>query len=169
MSADDVSFGDTWCVWYHYDTQTWSPRSFRLLTMIHSVSELWGAMSGLVDNPSLLMEHIYVMRKGVNPIWEDKSNRKGGCWSIKVDLRESFTVFVKILAYVMGERSLIDAEGQNLSLHTMGVSFCSKNSFNAIIQIWNDDKTLNRTTLLNRDIAEPFMAEIIYRPHIPEY
>jgi hypothetical protein len=166
---DDSEFNNKWCVWYHVDTQAWTPKNFKKLCTISKISEFWSMVDGLLNNKNILMEHIYIMREGINPVWEDTKNRNGGCWSIKVDLRESLTIFIKILAYIVGETSLFDENKKNISTHVMGVSFCSKNSFNAIIQIWNDDKNLNKTTLLHNEIAEPFVAEIIYRPHIPEY
>lgn len=165
----DIPFSGSWCMWYHYDTTRWTPESFRMLATISTVGELWGVVDGIKSIDNILLEHLYFMRKGVNPVWEDRRNRLGGCWSIKVDLKDSFTILVKILAFVMGENSMKAEDETNLSEHVTGVSFCSKNSFNAIIQIWNDDKFLNKITLLHPEISEPFMADIIYRPHIPEY
>lgn len=169
QEGEDVPFNQKWCLWYHYDTQSWTAVSFRKLTTISTVREMWAMVDSILQNNSLIMEHLYIMREGVAPIWEDTRNRNGGCWSIKVDLRESVTMFVKILAFVLGETSMISPDGKNLSTHVMGVSFCSKNTFNAIIQIWNDDKQLSKITLLQPRLAEPYMAEVIYRPHIPEY
>lgn len=165
----DIPFADRWCLWYHYDTSTWTTGSFKLLMNITSVGELWAMVDALQANEAVLLEHLYVMREGVAPIWEDKRNRNGGCWSIKVDLKDSFNVFVKILAFVLGENSLIAPDGKNLSSNITGISFCSKNQFSTIAQIWTSDKHLNKTTLLHPEISEPYMAEIIYRSHVPEY
>ena len=169
MENENLSFDTKWTVWYHYDIQQWTSSSFRKLYTIQTISDFWQLVDIFKENPTLLMEHIYVMRGDITPIWEDSRNRKGGCWSIKIDLRDSFTIFVKILACVLGETSMIGPNDVNLSNHVTGVSFCSKNSFNAIIQIWNDDKALSKVSYLQPAISEPFMAEIIYRPHIPEY
>jgi hypothetical protein len=163
------AFNSKWCLWYHHDPQQWSITSYKKLCTMSTIQDFWMIIDTLKSHPTLLMEHLYIMREGVAPIWEDPKNRNGGCWSIKVDLRDSFTVLTKILAYVMGETSMIGTEGNNLSGHIMGVSFCCKNSFNAIIQIWNDDKLYSKIVYLSPQLVEPFIAEVIYRPHIPEY
>lgn len=165
----DIQFKNTWQMYYHYDTQNWTSASFKRLATISTVGEYWAAVDALAKNSQLQAEHLFFMREGIEPIWEHKANHNGGCWSIKVDLRDSLTVLAKILALVMGETSMISPDGTNLSHCITGVSFCSKNSFNAIIQLWNSDRSLNKTSLLNSEITEPFMAEIIYRGHIPEY
>lgn len=116
-----------------------------------------------------MTEHLYIMRKGIQPLWEDKRNRSGGCWSIKVDLKEAFTLFGKIVASALGEDSMYSPENENISNHITGISFCAKNSFNAIIQIWNDDQNLSKISFLNPQLSESFVTDIIYRSHIPEY
>lgn len=165
----DIRFPDRWCLWYHYDMSSWTPASFKSLATISSVGELWAVIDGLLSTENLLLEHLYVMREGIAPVWEDKRNRNGGCWSIKVDLKDAVTIFVKILAHVLGENSLFSSSGENLSKHITGVSFCSKNSYSVITQAWVDDKNLHKINLLHPNISGKFLAEIIFRSHVPEY
>ena len=160
---------DTWCLWYHHDPHKWTVSSFTKLCTISTVAEYWSMIDGLKADAALLSEHIYIMRDGVSPLWEDSRNREGGCWSVKVDLKDAFTVFAKIVAGVVGENSMYDKENNNLSGHITGVSFCAKNSFNVIIQIWNDSSALNKVSLLNPFLTQGLVADTIFRSHIPEY
>lgn len=165
----DIPFNNKWCLWYHYDTSSWSKNSFKSLMTISTVGELWTMVDSLLSTDNIMLEHMYIMRDGIMPIWEDPKNRDGGCWSIKVDLKDSLNTFIKILAIVLGENSLIAENGENLSKHITGVSFCSKNVYSVIIQCWCDDKQLNKVSLLNPKISENYVAEIIFRSHVPEY
>jgi hypothetical protein len=161
-------FESEWTLWYHADTTKWTPSSFKQLCTISTVEDFWEMIDAITKNTHILLEHIYVMRGKIIPMWEHPENSNGGCWSIKIDISESFKVFTRILAYICGETSMYTSDMENMSNQINGISLCQKNNYSCIIQIWNRDKTNNQITLLPKDITERFSYEIIYRPHIPE-
>jgi hypothetical protein len=157
-----------WVLWYHFDMNSWGVDSFRKLIIISTVEDFWRFVESLKNVNNLLVEHLYFMREGIMPMWEDPKNRNGGCWSIKIDIKDSYIVFVKILMFLVTENILINDE-TNLSEEITGISLCQKNNYNCILQIWNGDKQYGKINYLPRDFIEQFGFEILYRVHIPEY
>ena len=75
---------DEWCFWAHLPHDTdWSLNSYKniynLKTAEDTIALNESLPSGLVNNCML-----FVMRKGITPLWEDPKNREGGCFSYKV-------------------------------------------------------------------------------------
>jgi hypothetical protein len=159
---------DTWVVWYHYDINSWTKDSFRKLITLDNVQDFWYFVEGIKTLNNILIEHIYFIREGIMPMWEDARNRNGGCWSIKIDIKDSYVIFVKILMFLVCERSLINND-KNISNEVNGLSLCQKNNYNCILQIWNSDKKNNKISYLPKEVIEPFGFEVIWKPHNPEY
>lgn len=157
-----------WIVWYHYDINSWTIDSFVELVKITTVEEFWYFVESLKSINNLLIEHLYIMREGIKPMWEDSKNRNGGCWSIKIDIKDTYITFVKILMYLITENILINNE-ENLSEEITGVSLCQKNNYNCILQIWNSDKKYNKVNYLPKEITDTFGFNILFRLHQPEY
>ena len=158
----------TWVIWYHYDINSWGKESFRQLTTIKTVEDFWMFVEAIKSINNLLVEHVYFMREGIMPMWEDQKNRNGGCWSIKIDIKDSYTVFVKMLMYLICESMLINGEN-NFSEEITGLSLCQKNNYNCILQIWNSEKKNSNIRYLPKEITDQFGYEILWRCHLPEY
>lgn len=157
-----------WVVWYHYDINSWTKESFVKLVTIKTVQDFWKFVESLKSINNLLIEHLYIMREGILPMWEDPSNRNGGCWSIKIDIKDSYVIFVQILMFLVCEIILID-ENKNLSEQITGLSLCQKNNYNCILQIWAKDTKYNKINYLPREITDQFGYDLIFKKHTPEY
>jgi len=158
----------SWVLWYHFDVTAWKVENFRVLVTMDTVEDVRDVFLIIQENPVMILEHLYVMRKGITPRWEDPCNRKGGCWSMKVDIKESFQVFVKTVIMVVSENSLSLEDGTNRSDLVTGISLCQKNNYNSILQVWNSDRKVNKVSYLPQELTSKFTYEIIYRPHITE-
>ena len=101
---------DKWVAWYHYDINVWTVDSFRKLVKLETVEDFWYFVDALKTLNNILIEHVYFIRDGIMPMWEDKRNRNGGCWSLKIDIKDCYTIFVKILMFLVCEKSLINGE-----------------------------------------------------------
>lgn len=157
-----------WIVWYHYDMNSWTIDSFVELVKITTVEEFWYFVESLKTVNNLLIEHLYIMREGIKPMWEDPRNRNGGCWSIKIDIKDTYVTFVKILMYIISENILVNND-DNLSEGITGISLCQKNNYNCILQIWSSDKKYNKVNYLPKEFNDSFGYNIIFRSHSPEY
>lgn len=158
---------NVWCFWYHFDVTCWTPNSFKLLTKIETVEDFWLLVETLKNN-QIIIEHIYFMRDGIMPIWEDHQNRNGGCWSLKVDIKDSFLIMVKILIFLIGENILFK-DNKNISEEITGISLCQKNNYNCVLQLWTSNTKNSKINYLHKGITDLYGFEIIYRPHVAEF
>jgi hypothetical protein len=156
-----------WVFWYHFDINNWVPESFKKIAVIDSVDDFWDVINELKNN-ILMIEHMYFMREGIYPMWEDEMNRNGGCWSIKIDIKDSYSTLIKTLIYTLGE-NLLYKDKVNISYEITGISLCQKNNYNCVLQIWTSNNKNNKVNYLNKGITEQHGYEIIYRPHIAEW
>ena len=93
-------------------------------------------------------------------MWEDAENREGGCINIKVSKDIIDKSVWDVLSYgIMEELVLQDKQAIN------GISVVPK-KYNAIIKIWNNDKSLRNVKILNSDINFFKDDEIYYRSHL---
>ena len=66
-------------------------------------------VDGLISFNEYLPEKIvkycmlFVMREGINPTWEDKRNREGGCFSYKVSNKFVYDIWKTLLYGLCGE------------------------------------------------------------------
>ena len=75
---------------------------------------------------------LFVMKKGINPTWEDKHNKKGGCFSFKVSNKYVTNVWKELLKVLTGEsiskkKSFVDSVN--------GITISPKKTF-CILKIW---------------------------------
>jgi hypothetical protein len=75
---------------------------------------------------------LFLMRKGILPMWEDPKNCKGGCFSYKVSNKNVATVW-KYLSYILVGESLTEDKGLRKSIN--GITISPKKNF-CIIKIW---------------------------------
>jgi Eukaryotic initiation factor 4E len=69
---------------------------------------------------------LFVMLKGVTPMWEDKNNRNGGCFSYKVVNKFVFDVW-KELVYLLCTNKLTVTTSHMLNVN--GVTISPKRNF----------------------------------------
>ena len=84
-SSSQHPLADEWCLWAHLPHDTdWSLNSYKT---IYNYTELENTISVTEALPGKLVKNcmLFVMRKGITPLWEDPKNRSGGCFSYKVN------------------------------------------------------------------------------------
>ncbi len=75
---------DNWVLWAHLPHDTdWSIKSYKKIMDICSVEDMLILYLAI---PEKLVKNcmLFLMRRNINPTWEDVSNRNGGCFSFKV-------------------------------------------------------------------------------------
>lgn len=121
---------------------------------------------------NLDMNDYIVMRKGIEPIWEDPKNFNGGTFSVKMSHAKAYEVWSLLMMYMMGEtltKNMDDINGITVSYvsdinnYHNNYSSPSKNNTYTFIKIW--DANPNRTTaeefiqILPSDIVEKIKGE----------
>ena len=162
-SGHKFKFDDQWDIWYHHLKNNWKIDGFNKITSLNSIKEFWDINNNINLLGGINSHHFFMMRKDINPIWEDPKNKNGGCWSIKIPTEKSLELWIKLSSYIVGETLVEDSKVIN------GISICAKNPITSVVKIWNNDTKHNSIKLLPVDILNEYGFNIIYKSHIPEY
>lgn len=155
------------CVlWSHsMSDSSWDISSYNVIYDIESVGKFWYIFNNL-PSCDIKNNHFYLMRKGVDPIWEHVENRNGGVCSFRVLLKDSMKLF-EYLCVLMLCNKLYNNDGNNDDV--TGISVSPKNNW-SIVKIWNKDATVDVVGRLNEEIKKKYNnISIQYRVNNPEY
>ena len=76
---------DEWCFWAHLPHDTdWSLNSYKNICSLKTAEDIIALNETLPSN-LVINCMLFIMRKGITPLWEDPKNRAGGCFSYKVN------------------------------------------------------------------------------------
>ena len=134
-----------WILWAHLPHNTdWSLKSYIKVSSIDTVEHMIRLLNNI---PDIMVSNcmLFLMRKGINPTWEDPNNINGGYWSFKVENLDAQNIWFILFKLLIGE-SLLDNE-QNPYLIN-GISISPKRTF-CIVKIWNCKSSVNSVDLLS--------------------
>lgn len=160
---NDVMLNCEYVMWCHnIQNKDWSLNGYTKLCNIKTVSEFW-KLSNNLDKLNFKMNNFFLMKVGINPIWEDPNNRDGGICSFRVELDNALAVYELLCVYLMCCKLVQSVDDIN------GISFTPKNNW-AIIKIWNKDGTNDLAKSLHKDILFKYKKiSIQYKKNEPEY
>jgi hypothetical protein len=122
----------TWVLWAHFPHDTdWTINSYKLVAEFDTAESVIAVMETL---PEQLVKNcmLFLMKKGIQPIWEDPLNRDGGCFSYKTQNRDVYNAW-KHLTYAVTGESVTSSELLRSSVN--GITISPKKNF-CIIKIW---------------------------------
>ena len=163
--ANDVHLlFDNWVLWAHLPHDTdWSIKSYKKIMDISSVEAMLALYLAI---PEKLVKNcmLFLMRRDINPTWEDVQNRSGGCFSFKVVNKNVNSVWTKMSYCLVGET--LSNDPKLLSIVT-GITISPKKSF-CIIKIWLKNCTMQDPTRL---VELPGLNSYgcIFKRHKPEH
>ena len=134
---------DKWTLWAHLPHDTdWSLSSYKEIFIFQTVEE---ALSLLENIPETLVKNcmLFLMRKGINPIWEDEKNRDGGCFSYKINNKNVSHTWKNLSYTLMGET----LTPENISDNVNGITISPKKNF-CIIKIWFSNCDNNKPEII---------------------
>ena len=78
------NLNDKWTLWYHNPSDSnWSINSYNKLINLKNIDDYWIVNTHL--QPKIIESSmLFLMRDGIEPMWEDPQNIDGGCWSFKL-------------------------------------------------------------------------------------
>jgi hypothetical protein len=124
---------DKWNLYYHLpQDKNWTLSSYKLIMEnIDTVEKLIGLNETIPEN---IVKYcmLFVMRKGIVPMWEDKKNRDGGCFSFKVINKQVHGVWKSLFYALCGETLTTDPI---YNKYINGITVSPKKNF-CIIKIW---------------------------------
>lgn len=155
-----------WTLWYHNPSdKNWDLKSYKNIIEINCLEDFCTLKNSWNKClPDVTEGMFFFMRKKndtiIYPQWEDKNNRKGGYWSVKISKEDSESVWYELIMYIIGETL---TSGKYCSSGINGISISPKKYF-CILKIWNNDKNFKENDLLNEYI-NTFSDSLIYTNH----
>jgi len=151
---------DKWDLYYHLPfDKRWDISSYKLIIgNIETVEQLIG-INETLPNEVIRSCMLFVTKKGILPLWEDKSNCNGGAFSYKISNKSAPMVWRHLFYFLGGNTLMVDS--QNME-KVNGMSISPKKGF-CIIKIWLSDCSLqNPDVIVN--IPELLKEGCIFTP-----
>ena len=158
------SLSDTWILWAHLPHDTdWSIKSY---TKIFEFNTLEQAVTITEMLPPKLIVNcmLFLMRKGINPIWEDERNRNGGCFSYKIINKDVPGAWKQMSYLLVGETM---SDNVNMLSHINGITISPKKNF-CIMKVWVANCLFQDATVI-RDVEGVSSHGCLFKRHVPEY
>ena len=157
-----------WTVWNHlplpFETD-WSINGYEpIISGIDTVEMAVGICKSI---PPILIQKsmLYFTKSHINPLWEDKHNRRGGCFSYQIANNLVVDIWTK-MCYVLVGNTLSDNE---LCMKTInGISVSPKKKF-CIIKIWMSGCEFQDPNLITTAIPGLVAQGCLFKKHSPEY
>lgn len=153
-----------WVYWAHLPHDTdWNLDSYKTVLKFKNLEEIISLNEML---PEVLVKNcmLFIMRKGIKPIWEDKENRNGGCFSYKIPNKNVLETWKNLTYNLVGENLTNDLR----FLKTInGITISPKKNF-CIIKIWCSTN-LYQDPYKIIEIKGLSKEGCFFKKHTPEY
>lgn len=155
---------DTWNLWIHLPHDSdWSIKSYKKLMTCNYVEEIISLMEFLPDD-MITFSCLFLMRDGINPMWEDPQNRDGGCFSYKVSNKNVVNTWRNI-SYALACCAIVN-DKKYYDVIT-GITISPKKNF-CIIKIWLSTTKYQNPSIIN-EICSIVPNGCLFKKHTPEY
>jgi hypothetical protein len=156
---------DKWNLYYHLPhDKNWALTSYTIvMNSIDTVEQVIQLNESIHEN---IVKNcmLFVMRVGITPMWEDRRNRNGGCFSYKVINKQVPDVWRHLFYGLCGESLCVDNKDNK---HINGITISPKKNF-CIIKIWLDTSALQDPNII---IQIPNLSKqgCLFKKHEPEF
>lgn len=158
------TLSDTWILWAHLPHDTdWSIKSYTKIYEFNTVEQAITVTEMLP--PKLIINcMLFLMRKGIQPIWEDERNRNGGCFSYKIVNKDVPAAWKQMSYLLVGETM-----SQNVKIlpHINGITISPKKNF-CIMKIWVANCLFQDATIIH-EVEGVSSHGCLFKRHVPEY
>ena len=143
-----------WNLYYHLiNNNDWSINSYEKLIEFDNLEQTIENYK-YIDEDILKKTMLFLMREKINPIWEDKNNINGACYSFKIQNKNINNVW-KNISYSLVSENLLSENTDKIN----GISISPKKFF-CILKIWIKDTSLENIKFLNENLIN---LEYIYK------
>jgi len=156
---------DKWDLYCHLPADSkWDLASYMvILGDIHSAEQVIEVNKTIPDE-IITNSMLFLMRSGITPMWEDKKNRSGGCFSYKILNKQVVEIWRQLVYLCCGETLTVKREHHR---HINGITISPKKNF-CIVKIWLDTIEFQDPTFI-RQIANLPIQGCIFKKHSPEF
>ncbi|XP_047130666.1 eukaryotic translation initiation factor 4E type 2 isoform X1 [Hydra vulgaris] len=141
---------DCYCLWFSRKSHGKQPvtqkyeDSIKLIGAFASVEQFWAYYLHMV-RPGELTGHsdIHLFKYGIRPMWEDKANKNGGKWIVRLKKGLASRCWENLILAMLGEQFMV---GQEICGAVVSIRYQED-----IISIWNRNASDQATTSRIRD------------------
>ena len=109
ISAHEHGLLGKWNLYHHLPhDKNWDLSSYKLIMEDIDSAEKLISINEKVPENIVVHCMLFVMRKGITPMWEDPKNRNGGCFSFKVANKMVPAVWKALFYSLCGETLCVD-------------------------------------------------------------
>jgi hypothetical protein len=164
-SAPNHTLIGKWNLYYHlpYD-KNWDIASYKIIMDDIDTAEKLITINESIPEELVKSCMLFVMKKGILPLWEDPQNRTGGAFSFKVPNKNVNLVWRHLFYVLCGETLTTDKKYNHL---INGISISPKKNF-CIIKIWMADTTVQDSNVII-DIKDLAKNGCLFKKHEPEF
>jgi hypothetical protein len=155
-----------WDLYYHLPHEkNWDLSSYRIiLAGIDTAEKVVALNEEAVTEYVVQHSMLFMMRKGITPMWEDAKNRDGGCFSFRVPNKFVHGIWKALMYNICGESLFVNKE-QNETMN--GITISPKRNF-CIIKIWMSNcANIDPNTIVN--IPNLSKHGCLFKKHEPEF
>lgn len=165
ISPQTSALNGKWDLYYHLpDDKKWDISSYKsIANAIQTVNDTIAINENLPKNVVKYCM-LFTMRSGITPMWEDKQNRCGGCFSFKVLNKHVYEVWKTLFYALCGETLCRD---QKYSELVNGITISPKKSF-CIVKVWLRDCSVQDPSILI-PIENLSTQGCLFKKHAPEF
>ena len=158
----DSKFENEWNIWYHNIKTDWTINGFKNIYNIKTIEDYWKLYNNWEKLYYINNKHFFIMKNEILPIWEEPTNKSGGCWSFKVSENMAQKLWDDLSMYLVTENL------SSIKDDIVGLSSCLKKNNCTVIKIWNKNSQNNNIDLLAKPILDKWGRDIIYIAHMPD-
>ena len=155
IEQKDLNLSSSWDFYCHsIKSNDWSIKGYKKLYTITKISDFWKIINNIKHFGVNIM-HFYLMRKGIQPTWEDPNNRHCGICSLKIDFKDTCDAFEMFSTYLVTNQLLTNMNSDCINGISISPKINFKNSY-TIIKIWNKKTEVNIGKILNKNILDKY-------------
>lgn len=152
-----------WNLWAHlpHDVE-WTINSYK---NIYTFTTVENTIAILETLPDVLVKNcmLFIMKDGIMPIWEDPSNKEGGCFSYKISNKNVYEIW-KHLTYVLVGETM--STNQSFVNNINGITISPKKNF-CIIKIWMKTCEYQNPTIVTTEVNGIIPQGCLFKKHEP--
>ena len=155
---------DKWVLWAHLPHDTdWTVNSYKHIYTFDSVES---ALAIFESIPEKMVTNcmLFLMRDGIQPLWEDPKNRNGGCFSYRVNNKHVPVVWNNMCYALIGNYI---TDNSAVFKGITGITISPKKHF-CIIKIWLETCKIQNPNIINK-IKELDSHGCLFKRHNPQY
>jgi hypothetical protein len=150
------SLTDAWTLWAHLPQDSdWSLQSYKEIFSFQTVEEALAILDAL--SPALIQTcMLFLMRKGIKPLYEDEKNCGGGAFSYKVMNVSVAEAWRSLFLVVVGE-TVSSSPGYAESVS--GITISPKVNF-CVIKIWLSNCNHKNAAVVTEEIQHQLLSPV---------